>query len=57
MTTDTKTFVHRHEKHLPIKYLRKSVTALFNKNIDARDVDSLDQIQEEFTRFIKTPVH
>lgn len=56
MTTTT-VFVRRHKAaQLPLKYVRKSVTSFFHRDLRTTDIDELEQIQDQFARFIETPV-
>ncbi len=55
--TTTNVFISKHKAaQLPLKYVRKSVSSFFHRDIRPSDIDELDAIQEQFARFIETPV-
>jgi hypothetical protein len=54
--TDTHRFVRKRAKKLPIKYIKRSINSLFGRDILAGDIESLEAIEDQFNRFIKTPV-
>lgn len=55
--TSTNVFISRHKAaQLPLRYVRKSVSSFFHRDIRPSDVDELAAIQDQFAQFIETPV-
>lgn len=50
-------FVRKHKAaQLHLKYMRKSVDSLFQRDIRTTDIEELEAIQDQYSRFIETPV-
>lgn len=55
--TTTNVFVRKHKaQQLPLKYMRRSVSSLFHRDIRPSDTDELYAIQDQYVRFIETPL-
>jgi hypothetical protein len=55
--TTTNVFLSKHKAAtLPLKYVRLSVSSIFHKDIRSTDIDELDAIQDQFAKFIETPL-
>ena len=55
--TITSVFVRKQTAQLPLKYVRLSVCSLLRKDTHTTNLDELAGIQDQFSKFIETPLH